>query len=264
MNTTTFMAPVTASAAAPPIRVLLADDHSVTLWGLCQLVDSAHPLFSIAGTASSCAGLLAHPALPQTDVVLLDLGLVDGNGINCIAQLVCETGAKVLLLTGDLNPAHHREAVVRGARGVVLKSEPTQDILDAIVQVHSGEVRFDRTLTNLLLTLLPGAPGKQASTGGEAAQRVRTLTPRERLVIQALVRHRGAKSLVVAESLGMSEHTLRNHLTSIYDKLGVQRKLDLYAYAIEHRLGPQPVADRRRPVPSPLWGRADSAWGSIS
>lgn len=263
MNSDTSFAPLGTSSTLPPIRVLLVDDHAVTLWGLCQLVESANPQLCIAGTASSCASLLSHAALPQTDVVLLDLGLVDGNAINCIAQLVRETKVKVVLLTGDLNPSHHREAVVRGARGVVLKSEPTQNILDAITQVHRGEVWFDRVLTNLLLTSLPGASGKPEQTKGDAANRARSLTPRERLVVQALVRHRGAKSLVVAESLGMSEHTLRNHLSAIYDKLGVQRKLDLYAYAIEHRLGPEPVADRRKPAPSPLWGRTDSAWGTI-
>lgn len=263
MKSNKSVTPDDANSALPPIRVLLADDHSVTLWGLCKLVESAHPQFSVAGTANSCASLLAHPELPQTDVVLLDLGLVDGNGISCIAQLVRETNANVVLLTGDLNPSHHREAVVRGARGVVVKSEPTQNILDAIAQVHQGEVWFDRALTNLLLTSLPGAPGKTAPRGDDAAQRVRTLTPRERQVIQALVRHQGAKSLVVAESLAMSEHTLRNHLSAIYDKLGVQRKLDLYAYAIEHRLGPEPVADRRRRAPSSLWGGVGSAWGAL-
>ena len=87
MKSNTSVTPVNASAALPPIRVLLADDHSVTLWGLCKLVESAHPQFSVAGTADSCASLLAHPELPQTDVVLLDLGLVDGNGINCVAQI---------------------------------------------------------------------------------------------------------------------------------------------------------------------------------
>ena len=101
------------AAAVRPIRVFLADDHPLTLWGLRQLVQSDHPRMSLAGTASTCAGLLAHEALAQTDVVLLDLGLGDGNTIECLAQLVESAGVQVVVLTGDLNPAHHREAVLR-------------------------------------------------------------------------------------------------------------------------------------------------------
>lgn len=251
------------AAPAAPIRVLLADDHAVTLWGLCQLVESARPRLRISGTADSCADLLTHAALPDTDIVLLDLGLGDGNGINCIAKLVGESGVKVILLTGDLNPAHHRQAVLRGARGVVVKSQPTQHILDAIEHVHKGEVWFGRALMTYMMDTVSGMPGAAASSGGDDAQRIKTLTPKELLVIQALVEHRGAKSLVVAEALGMSENTLRNHLTVIYEKLGVQRKLDLYVYAIEHRLGAKPVADRRRAQPQQLWGAPGSAWGSL-
>ena len=60
----------TARTLRRPVRVLLAEDHAITLWGLRQLVDSTGPRMRIAGTASTCAELLAHPALPQTDVVM--------------------------------------------------------------------------------------------------------------------------------------------------------------------------------------------------
>jgi len=220
------------------IRVLLADDHSVTLWGLRQLVDSARPGMCVSGTATSCAELLAHPALPQTDVVLLDLGLGDANAIDCVRQLVNDAGVKVVLLTGDLDPSHHREAVMRGARGVVLKSQPTEHILQAIERVHAGEVCFDGSLMSMLLGAVPGLPGARLAARDDATLRIETLTPKERQVIQAIVRHRGAKSLVVAEELSMSEHTLRNHLTVIYSKLDVHGKLDLYVFSLQHRLAP--------------------------
>ncbi len=240
---------------AQQVRVLLADDHAVTLWGLRQLVESAGPHMLIAGTAGSCAELLAHPALAQTDVVLLDLGLRDANAIDCVRQLVSDADVKVVVLTGDLNPLHHREAVMRGARGVVLKSQPAQDILDAIEHVHAGEVWLDGSLMSLLLGKLPGAPGVRAEPRDDASLRIKTLTPKEQQVIQALVARPGAKSLVVAEVLGMSEHTLRNHLTVIYSKLDVHGKLDLYAYAIEHKLAPSPLAKDGAAASGPNWGR---------
>ena len=241
-------------ASVRSIRVLLADDHTVTLWGLRQLVDSARPGMCVSGTATSCAELLAHPALSQTDVVLLDLGLGDANAIDCVRQLVNDAGVKVVLLTGDLDPSHHREAVMRGARGVVLKSQPTEHILQAIERVHAGEVCFDGSLMSMLLGAVPGLPGARPAAKDDATLRIETLTPKERQVIQAIVRHRGAKSLVVAEELGMSEHTLRNHLTVVYSKLHVQGKLDLYAFALQHRLAPeQPLLGEHAVRPGSAW-----------
>ena len=267
---------VAASAPAEPIRVLLADDHTVTLWGLRQLIESAQPRLSVSGTASTCAELLAHPALPQTDVVLLDLRLRDANAINCVAPLVKDAQVQVVLLTGDVNPSHHRDAVLRGARGVVLKSQPTQHILDAIERVHAGEVWFDGSLMSMLLGAVPGLPGPGGQPGhagasgtrsepkDDATRRIASLTPKERQVIQAMVKHRGVKNFVVADALGMSEHTLSNHLTVIYSKLGVPGKLNLYVYAIEHRLvDTSPGIERRAPS---RWqaGESASGWGTVA
>jgi DNA-binding NarL/FixJ family response regulator len=253
--------PIAPRTQAQAIRVLLADDHSVTLWGLRQLVESAQPHMIVAGTASTCAELLAHPALPRTDVVLLDLGLGDSNAIGCVQQLVSEAGVKVVLLTGDLNPAHHRDAVMRGARGVVLKSQPTENILDAIQRVHAGEVWLDGSLMAMLLGAVPGVPGTVPQPKSGPAQRIQSLTLKERQVIETVVRHRGAKSLVVADAMGISEHTLRNHLTVIYSKLGVQGKLNLFVFAIENRLAPSPPG--RCAKPNSQWGQLRSVWGSL-
>ncbi len=251
------------NTSANPVRVLLADDHTVTLWGLRQLVESASPRMCVAGTAGSCAELLAHPALPQTDVVLLDLGLRDANAIDCVRQLVNDADVQVVVLTGDLNPQHHREAVLRGARGVVLKSQPAEDVLDAIEHVHAGEVWLDGALMSMLLGKLPGLSNPRGDAKDDASLRIDSLTPKERQVIQSLVAHRGAKSLVVAEALGMSEHTLRNHLTVIYSKLNVHGKLDLYAYAIERKLAPGPMSNDDAST-GPKWGRRGTDFGQLA
>ena len=236
-----------ASSPNAPIRVLLADDHAVTLWGLRMLVESMHARMVVAGTASSCTELLNHPALGKTDIVLLDLGLGDSNSLECVPLLVATAGVKVVVLTGDLHVGHHRDAVMKGARGVVLKSQPTDAILHAIERVHAGEVCLDGALMSLLLGALPGATA--APVAEDKARRVDTLTPKERQVVQAVVEHGGSKSLVIAESLGMSDHTLRNHLTVIYSKLAVQGKLGLYAYALDHGLAHAPARRERRAGP---------------
>ena len=240
------------AAAAQPIRVLLTDDHALVLWGLRQLIDSAQPRMRVVGTATSTRELLAHDALAETDLVLLDLGLPDGNPMECIRQLAGK-GLKVLVLTGNLNVAQHMEAVKQGARGVVLKSHSTELLLRAVERVHAGEVWVDRALMAQLLGQISGvpapapAPAAPAAPHDEQAQRIASLTPKERQVVQAVVQHRGAKSLVVAETLAMSEHTLRNHLTVIYSKLNVHGRLELYAYALEHGLA-QPPASTTTPA----------------
>lgn len=226
------------AAPARPIRVLLADDHAVTLWGLRQLVESAQPKMMVSGSAGSCSEVLAHVALAQTDVVLLDLGLRDASALQCLPRLVGEFGVKVVVLTGELNPGQHRDAVLRGARGVVLKSQPADHIVGAIERVHRGEVWLDGSLMSLLLGSVPGLAPSHAGPADPQRQRIDSLTAKERQVVQAMVVQRGAKTLVVADALGMSEHTLRNHLTVIYSKLGVHGKLDLYVYALEHGLAP--------------------------
>jgi DNA-binding NarL/FixJ family response regulator len=231
-----------------PIRVMLADDHAVVLWGLSQLIESAKPLMRVSGTASNRRDLMAHPALADTDVLLLDLGLSDGDALDCIRQLSAP-GLKVIVLTGNLNAAQHLQAVMQGARGVVLKSHSTELLLRAIERVHAGEVWVERALMAQVLGSVSGttATGTSmlaaASSAVDAqAQRIASLTPKERQVVQAVVQHRGAKGLVVAETLGMSEHTLRNHLTVIYSKLALHGRLDLYAFALEHGLAAPPTA----------------------
>jgi DNA-binding NarL/FixJ family response regulator len=235
---------MTASEATRTIRVLLTDDHALVLWGLRQLIDSAQPRMAVIGTATSARELMEHPALRDTDLVLLDLGLPDGDPLECIRRLTA-AGLKVLVLTGNLNVMQHMEAVKAGARGVVLKSHSTELLLRAIDRVHAGEVWVERALMAQLLGSITGGAGMAAAPAAapapqdEQSQRIASLTPKERQVVQALVQHRGAKSLVVAETLAMSEHTLRNHLTVIYSKLNVHGRLELYAYALEHGLAPQ-------------------------
>lgn len=240
-----LLAPPRQAGAGPaqPIRVLLADDHAVTLWGLRRLVESTGPRMTVAGTAATSHELLNHPALRHTDVVVLDLSLHDASGLDCLPRLVAEIGVKVVVLTGETDARRHRDAVMRGARGVVVKSQPIDAVLSAIERVHAGEVCLDGALMSMLLGAVPGmAPASRSAAADQQARRIDSLTPKERQVVEAVVRHRGAKSLAVADALGMSEHTLRNHLTVIYCKLGVHGKLNLYVYAVEHGLASPPAA----------------------
>ncbi len=225
-----------------PVRVMLADDHHITLWGLEQLLKSASPAMEIAGKATSADELMSHPALPNTDVVLLDLGLSQRNSLDCLRRLIQHSRVQVVVLTGSTDPGSHRDAVRTGARGVVLKSQPAQHIIQAIQTVHAGSVWLDPQLVADALKVATQTliVDPDATANAVIQRRIASLTPKERDVVKALVRHQGAKALVVAESLTMSEHTFRNHLTVIYSKLGIHGKLNLYVFAIQHGMATEP------------------------
>lgn len=236
MNLALSTAPV--HAAARTIRVFVAEDHRITLWGLQRLIESAGPLMALVGTASSRAELVNHAALADADVLVLDLDLGGEDSADALADLRRLSDGHVLVLTGAEDVEQHRNAMLRGARGVLHKSEPAETILRAIEKVSQGEVWLNRSLLGQVLGQLTSGAGAPAAKAGERnGQRIAALTPREREIVVTLVGHSGAKLLAVADTLKMSENTLRNHLTTIYDKLGVRGRLELHLYATEHGLG---------------------------
>lgn len=215
------------------IRVFLVDDHRATLWGLEQLIN-ATPRMQLVGSATSVAELLASPASCDADVIVIDLDLGGQDSSESFAEVLRTHGAKVLVLTGSRDLDSHRRAVLAGARGVVRKEEPVDVLLRAIEKVHEGDVWVNRALIGDIMNMLTGA--RQTAPSPDDT-RIATLTPKEIEVITAVVRRKGAKSLVIADDLGISEHTLRNHLTTIYHKLEVHGRLELYVYAKERKIG---------------------------
>lgn len=220
---------------AKPIRVMIVDDHKSILWGLERLVESAEPRMTVVGTADSCTAMLSIAASTKPDIILLDLDLNGDNAADALPDLLRVSGGKVLVLTGAREPAAQQAAILKGARGVIGKDENAEVLLHAIERVHAGEVWINRMMMTKIIEAMSPASGKAANADPEAV-RIASLTPREREIIRAIVLSRGGKSLAIAETLHISEHTLRNHLTLIYEKLGVRNRIDLFAYASEHGL----------------------------
>lgn len=217
-----------------PIRVVIVDDHKAIVWGLERLVDSAQPRMQVVGTANSRTDMLAVVADSKPDVILLDLDLNGDNATDALPDLQRLSNAKVLVLTGARDPELQQEAIVKGAHGIVGKDESADVLLHAIERVHAGEVWLNRMMMAKVLGTLTSSA--RAPKQDPNATRIASLTQRERQIIQAVLKNRGSKSTEIAESLHISEHTLRNHLTVIYEKLGLRNRIDLYAYAIEHGL----------------------------
>ncbi|HKX41427.1 MAG TPA: response regulator transcription factor [Burkholderiaceae bacterium] len=233
----TSSAGIDHNAHSRAIRVFVAEDHQITLWGLQRLISSAS--MEVVGTASSHTELMNHDAAAAADVILLDLDLGGEDTSASLASLRQRCPGRVLVLTAADDLAQHRAAVLKGARGVVHKSAPADTILRAIQKVNDGEVWLQGALLgDVLSALTDGGPAAVASCKSDPdAQRIASLTPREREIVVTMVRSAGAKQLSVADELGMSEHTLRNHLTTIYSKLCVRGRLELHVYATAHGLG---------------------------
>ncbi|WP_230414168.1 response regulator [Collimonas silvisoli] len=221
--------------AEETIRVMLIDDHQTMLWGLGKLIDGEKPKMEVVGTARSCEEALAKIDQLIPDVILLDLDLDGKNALDILPALLSNLVSRVLILTGERKQATLDIAVMRGARGVLRKDASAEQVLKAIEKTHQGELWLDReTLGRVFGELMvpPGTPKPDSETKKKA-----TLTAKEQKIIHTIIEGSGASNKALAQQLFISEHTLCNHLTSIYHKLDVSNRLELYVYAIKHQLG---------------------------
>ena len=201
-------------------------------WGLERLVQSAHPRFEVTGRCQRVEDCAAQLARSPADVALLDL---DGDdGAEGVATLYAQNPIRILAICGSRDTALHDSAVLGGARGVVEKRDPPELLLKAIEKVHEGELWVDRVATSRIFMEL--ARQKATRDRNPEHQKIASLTPRERQSIAALASDAQAPTREIAARLHISEHTLRNHLTSIYSKLAVSTRVALYVYAHQHGL----------------------------
>lgn len=215
-----------------PVRIMLVDDHKTMLWGLEKLIEGGGPDLQLVGTASNNDTALQQAGALKPDVIVLDLDLEGRSSIEILPRLLQENpGVKVMILSGNRDQGLLTQAVKLGARGVVSKEAPADVVLNGIRAVQRGETVLDPLLMNALLGQL-SAP---ARVDPEAA-RIASLTPKERKIVAVVVEGNGAPNKELASRLFIAEPTLRNNLTTIYQKLGVANRLELYVYATRHGL----------------------------
>ena len=224
--------PIPMPEAQLPIAVMVVDDHPTMLWGLSRLVEAQAGGMRLAASASSCEEALALVAQAAPDVIVLDLDLGGRCSIEIMAQLQQRPGTRVLVLTAERDPHKLDQAVLAGAQGVLRKDAPAQQVVQAIERVHRGEMLVDVATLGRLLNELR-APAKADPEALKQSQ----LTPKERKIIDAVLHCEGASNKALADRLFITEHTLRNYLSSIYQKLELSNRLELYIYAGKHRLG---------------------------
>ena len=221
---------------ARPIGVMVVDDHQTMLWGLSKLIDGEKPRMQVVGTARNCEEAMEQVGQLTPDVILLDLDLDGKSALDILPGLLSNSASRALILTGEREQKTLDMAVLQGARGVLRKDASAEQVLRAIERVHSGELCMDaETMTRVFSEFM--AARQSPPRSDPEAEKQAALTCKERKIIVAVVQGSGASNKALANQLFITEHTLRNHLTSIYQKLDVTNRLELYVYAVKHQLG---------------------------
>jgi DNA-binding NarL/FixJ family response regulator len=201
-----------------PIRVVLADDHPIVLQGLQQLFARHNDMEVVSSCADGAAALEAVRA-HQPDVLVLDLRMPGQTGLQVLRALAnMRTACKSVLLTAAIRDDEVVEAVKLGAMGVVLKESPPETLVECVRRVYRGEPWIEReTATRAFRTIVDR---DTAARGGAD-----TLTARELEIVRMV--SQGLRNKVIAERLSISEGTVKVHLHNIYEKLGVDGRLEL-------------------------------------
>ncbi len=203
----------------PPIRVVLADDHPLFRRGVRGLLDAA-PGIDVVGEAATGADALALVRRLLPDVLLLDLEMPGMTGVE-VARALHAAGdaAAVLVLSAYDDETYVRELLDRGAAGYLTKEEAPERIVEAVRGVAAGQRGWFTAGVTAPAPLTPGPA---------------SLSPREREVLALIAE--GLDNPTVARRLFLSESTVKNHVTNIYDKIEVRTRAEAVAWAWRHGL----------------------------
>lgn len=208
------------------MRILVVDDHLVVREGLRWMLGPDSGI-EIGAEAETGAKALEAIEADRPDVVLLDIHLPDGSGLDLLATIRTRfPGLPVVMLTMSDEPAYVEEAVRAGAVGYLLKSAPRAELIRAIEAAASGDAYIQAEVTRPLLQRFSSAA---RSSGGTVP-----LSPRELEVVGLLAE--GLTDKQIAAQLGVSETTVKSYLRQSYEKLGAADRAQAVAIALRSRL----------------------------
>lgn len=211
------------------IEVLIVDDHPMFRAGARGSL-SAEPDFELAGEVAGAEEALEAIRHHQPDVVMTDIRLKGSiNGVALARQIRNEyPGVKIVVLTNYSNEPYIRAMMEIGVEGYILKDTSPRDVIDSLRMVMAGQTVFSAQVTQKVVRGYLGAQGETDDL------RTETITVRETDVLRLLVS--GASNIEIAESLNLSEASVRFHLTNIYSKLGVRSRTEAIIQAARQGL----------------------------
>ena len=214
------------------VKIAVADDHPLYRLGVTKLLETEGDLSVVGEGANGQEALLLVEKF-DPDVLLLDLQMPVMDGIEALSELAKRKArAKVILMLSNDDRDKAVRGVRLGARGILFKDQDPELIPKSIRKVHAGEVWADsQILSAALETLVRPTRSTGAADGGARDSR---LSNREMEVVRCVAM--GLRNKEVADKLGVSDATVKNHLTSIYGKLGVSDRLELILFAIHNKL----------------------------
>ncbi|MEU9076970.1 response regulator [Kitasatospora sp. NPDC004745] len=219
-----------------PVRVFLLDDHEVVRRGVRDLLE-AEPDIEVVGEAGTCAQAIARVPALRPDVAVLDVRLPDGDGVTVCRELRDRMPDLVcLMLTSFDDDDALLDAIMAGAAGYVLKQVKGADLVSAVRTVASGQSMLDPATTRKLMESL------RHHEESEADAALAGLTPREREIL-ALVGE-GKTNRQIGQELYLAEKTVKNHVSRLLAKLGVERRLQAAVLAAHAE---QPEHHHQRP-----------------
>ncbi len=216
---------------APPVRILVADDHQVVRTGFAALLDTQTD-FTVLGTAADGAEAVRMSRELRPDVVLMDVRMPGTDGIAATRQLTAGAGAPriIILTTFDLDEYVY-DALRAGASGFLLKDVTAERLFDAVRVVAAGEALLAPAVTRRLISefarLRPMAAGDPVTAVGQ-------LTPRETEVLRLLAE--GLSNPEIARRLVVTEETVKTHVSRVLHKLGLRDRTQAVVLAYESGL----------------------------
>lgn len=203
-----------------PIRIFLLDDHEVVRRGVADLLERESDL-AVVGEAGSVGDAMARVPATRPDVAVLDVRLPDGSGVEVCRDLRDSIpGLACLMLTSFAEDEALFDAIMAGASGYVLKDIRGNDLVDAIREVASGRSLLDPALTERVL--------ERIRTGRQGDDRLADLTDQERRILELI--GEGLTNRQIGDSLHLAEKTVKNYVSSILAKLGMQRRTQAAAF----------------------------------
>lgn len=206
------------------LSVMIVDDHQVLRYGLHHLLDS-HPGIKVIGEAGSAREAVEQASCLKPDVILMDVRLPDGSGVEACRQIVeSGLGSKVIILTSFTDDEDIFSAIMAGARGYLLKQIDADELIRAVEKVGRGESLLDPVITGRVMQRM-----KNLVRGDEQHNE---LTPQEKRILCLIAE--GKTNREIGESIKLSEKTVKNYVSTILTKMNFSNRAEAAVYAAKH------------------------------